>query len=93
MKMRSLGLSSLDRTIARQRARVKQLQEGDANTAYFHLIARGRKRRNFITSLNVHGHLAADHDGWKLRSTHISKECSTTKKTFVAMGLFFFCSW
>ena len=62
MKMR-LGLSSLDRTIARQRARVKQLQEGDANTAYFHLIARGRKRRNFITSLNVHSHLVADRDG------------------------------
>ena len=55
MKMRCLGLSSLDRTIARQRARV--------GTAYFHLIARGRKRRNFITSLNVHGHLVADHDG------------------------------
>ena len=63
MKMRCLGFSSLDRTIARQRARVGQLQEGDANTAYFHLIARGRKRRNFITSLTVHSHLVADHDG------------------------------
>jgi len=63
MKMRCLGLSSLDRTVARQRARVRQLQEGDANTAYFHLIARGRKRRNFITSLNVHDHLVADHNG------------------------------
>ena len=63
MKMRCLGLSSLDRTIARQRARIRQLQEGDANTAYFHLIARGRKRRNFITSLTVHSHLVADHDG------------------------------
>lgn len=62
MKMRCLGLSSLDRTITRQRARVRHLQEGDVNTAYFHILARGRKRRNFITSLNVHGHLVANHD-------------------------------
>lgn len=41
MKMRCLGLSSLERTMARQRSRVRQLSEGDANTAYFHLIARG----------------------------------------------------
>ncbi|XP_066373246.1 uncharacterized protein [Miscanthus floridulus] len=46
LKMRCLGLSSLERTMARQRSRVRQLSDGDANTAYFHLIARGRKRRN-----------------------------------------------
>lgn len=49
--------------MARQRSRVRQLREGDANAAYFHLIARGRKRRNFIPTLNVAGHTVADHEG------------------------------
>lgn len=62
MKMRCLGLSSLERTMARQRARIRQLAEGDANTTYFHLVARGRKRRNYIPSLIVHGLPRADHD-------------------------------
>lgn len=53
MKVRCLGLSSLMRTIARQRSRIRHLSEGDASTAYFHMIARGRKRRNFIPSLTV----------------------------------------
>jgi hypothetical protein len=53
MKMRCLGLASLERTLARQRSRVRQPREGDANMAYFHLIARGHKRRSFIPSLTV----------------------------------------
>jgi hypothetical protein len=65
MKMRCLGLASLERTMARQRSRIHQLKEGDANTAYFHLIARGR-RRNYIPALNVVGHVVADHDGMEL---------------------------
>ena len=63
LKVRVLGLASLLRTIARHRSRMMFLAEGDANTAYFHLIARGRKRRNFIPSLTVAGHVAADHEG------------------------------
>jgi hypothetical protein len=63
MKMRCLGFSSLERTIARQRSRIRHLSEGDANTAYFHLIVWGRKRRNFIPSLTVVGHVVADHEG------------------------------
>lgn len=51
LKQKCLGLSSLDRTIARQRSRVRFLAEGDANTKYFHLLARGRRRKNAITRL------------------------------------------
>lgn len=66
LKMRCLGLSSLIRTMARQRSRVRQLSDGDANTAYFHLIARGRKRRNYIPALAVNGHLITDHSDMEL---------------------------
>jgi hypothetical protein len=37
LKLRTLGLASLSRTIARQRSRVAFLAEGDANTRFFHL--------------------------------------------------------
>jgi hypothetical protein len=55
LKQRCLGLSSLERTIARQCARVRYLAEGDTNTKYLHMLTWGRRRRNFITSLKVDG--------------------------------------
>lgn len=42
LKLKCLGHSSMERTMARQCSRVRQIEEGDANTAYFHLMARGR---------------------------------------------------
>ena len=62
LKHKCLGLSSLDRTIARQRARVRYLSDGDANTKYFHLLARGRRRRNIVTRLKVGDTFTSDHD-------------------------------
>ena len=41
LKVQCLGLASLEHTIARQRARVVHLQDDDANTRYFHLMATG----------------------------------------------------
>jgi mannosylglycoprotein endo-beta-mannosidase len=52
--------------MARERSRVRQLREGDANTAYFHLIARGRRRRNYIPALSVQGHVITNHDDMEL---------------------------
>uniref|UniRef100_A0A453NZ65 Uncharacterized protein n=1 Tax=Aegilops tauschii subsp. strangulata TaxID=200361 RepID=A0A453NZ65_AEGTS len=46
-----LGLCSLERTIARQRSRILSLQEGDANTSFFHQHACHRQRRNMITTI------------------------------------------
>ena len=46
-----MALSSLQRTIARSRPWISWLGEGDANTALFHLHARHRKRKNFISKL------------------------------------------
>ena len=51
LKAQCLGLASLERTIARQRARVLHLHDGDANTRYFHLVARGLCRRKRISSI------------------------------------------
>jgi len=51
LKLHSLALSSLQRTIARSRSRITWLSEGDANTTLFHSYARHRKRKNFICKL------------------------------------------
>lgn len=55
LKMKCLGLSSIKWTMARQRSRIRYLADGDANTKYFHLLARGRRRRNSITRLRDDG--------------------------------------
>ena len=57
LKQYCLALASLQRTIARVRSSICWLQDGDANTAYFHLHARYRKRKNFIAKLQVDGNM------------------------------------
>jgi len=87
MKMRCLGLSSLERTMARQRSRVRQLSEGDANTAYFHLIARGRKRRNYIPALTVDGHVVTEHEGMESTlHTHFSGVFGTAPERAIRLS-------
>ncbi|XP_073355257.1 uncharacterized protein [Aegilops tauschii subsp. strangulata] len=51
LKKKLLGLCSLQRTIARQRSRLLQLKEGEANTAFFHRQASHRQRKNAILSI------------------------------------------
>ena len=53
LKLRVLGLASLQRTIARQRSRLLFLR-GDANTRFFNLQACHRNRQNRIAALRVH---------------------------------------
>ena len=51
LKRKLLGLSSLERTIARLRSSLLFLCDGDANTKFFHSHTRHRQRRNMITVL------------------------------------------
>lgn len=55
LKANSLGLASLERMMARQRARTRNLREGDACTKYFHLQAYHRQRKNFLLAISHHG--------------------------------------
>jgi hypothetical protein len=55
LKKKVLGLASLEHTIARKKSRIVWLQEGDANTAFFHLHASARQRRNHIFRLRRQG--------------------------------------
>lgn len=61
LKQKSLGLASLERTIARARSRITWLRDGDACTRLFRLHASYRKKKNHIVSLcsndaRVHAH-------------------------------------
>jgi hypothetical protein len=62
LKQVVLGLASLERTMARQRSRVRLLREGDANTKLFHSIANGRRTKNFIPSLRVGEEIITEQD-------------------------------
>ena len=48
LKLALLGLASLERTIDRQRSRIRWLKDGDANTKLFQAVANGRRTKNFI---------------------------------------------
>jgi hypothetical protein len=54
LKLTVLGLASLERTMARQRSRLRWIKEGDANSKLFHIVANGRRTRNFIPAVR-HG--------------------------------------
>ncbi|XP_071680101.1 uncharacterized protein [Lolium perenne] len=62
LKLIVLGLSSLERTIARQRSRVRWLKEGDANSKLFHAIANGRRAKNFIHAVRAEGQIFTDQE-------------------------------
>jgi hypothetical protein len=69
LKLKALGLSSLQHTIARQEARVLWLREGDTPTKFFHAQPNARRRRNFIHSL--------DHDGSTVVAEDAKAEVAT----------------
>jgi hypothetical protein len=53
LKRQALGLSSLERTMARLRSRLSWKKLGDANTSYLHHHAHYRRRKNFMARIKV----------------------------------------
>jgi hypothetical protein len=47
--------------MARQRAKIAWLKEGDANIAFFHQHAAYRRQKNVIHSIQVDGAVVSDH--------------------------------
>jgi hypothetical protein len=66
LKKRLLGLASLERMIARQRARVHSLREGDAATQFFRIKAAKRKRWNHIYRLQVDDAVETEQGGLRI---------------------------
>jgi hypothetical protein len=60
LKRTILGLSSLERMMARQRSRLRWLKDGDASTSLFHAVANGRCTRNYIPALKHQGELITE---------------------------------
>jgi hypothetical protein len=56
LKMKSLALLSLLRTIARQESCILWLREGDTPTQFFHIHANTRRRKKFIRLLRHDRH-------------------------------------
>jgi hypothetical protein len=63
VKLKSLGLASLQRTVARQESRLLWLWEGDAATKFFHAHANTHRHKNFIRALEHEGRSVASKEG------------------------------
>jgi hypothetical protein len=61
IKVSYLGLASLERTIARQRARIASLKDGDANTSFFHRQCTYRRQKNKIHCLADGDRILTEH--------------------------------
>lgn len=62
LKGKCLALASLEITRLRQRARIRDIQEGDANTKYFHMKANSRRRKHLIPILKHNDRAATTTD-------------------------------
>jgi hypothetical protein len=52
LKTKSMGMATVQKSRARQHARLTWIRKGDTNTRFFQLHANMRKKRSFIASLN-----------------------------------------
>uniref|UniRef100_A0A453STB6 Reverse transcriptase domain-containing protein n=1 Tax=Aegilops tauschii subsp. strangulata TaxID=200361 RepID=A0A453STB6_AEGTS len=62
IKASYLGLASLERSIARQRAHLATLKDGDANTSFYHRQCSYRRQKNTVHSLVVDEEIITDQE-------------------------------
>ncbi|KAJ9557801.1 hypothetical protein OSB04_012415 [Centaurea solstitialis] len=55
-----LDLEEKNVAMARQKAKVKWIKEGDENSKFFHIVSKYRKRKNSLTGLNIGGTWSED---------------------------------
>ncbi|KAM0831366.1 hypothetical protein ACQ4PT_065600 [Festuca glaucescens] len=60
LKLKVLGLASLERTIARQRARVAGVKDGDASSLFYRIMASSQRQRNHIAALRSSDQVITD---------------------------------
>jgi hypothetical protein len=69
LKLKILGIVSVQKARAKQHSRLVWMRLGDANTKNFHLMANNRRRKNFIRSLVRDGRLLTSQED-KLHEVH-----------------------
>ena len=52
LEQKYMKILEMEESYWAQRGHVHWLQEGHANTSYFHSVANGRRRKNFVFSLD-----------------------------------------
>jgi hypothetical protein len=62
LKAHVLGLASMARCMARQRARTRHLRESDACTRYFHLMACHRRQKNYLLAISHNGQTFSENE-------------------------------
>ena len=62
LKHALLGTAALERTINRQRSRLRWIREGDANTRLFQAVANGRRTKNFIAHVKTGMEIVTDQE-------------------------------
>jgi len=57
LKARGTGLATIEKSRIRQRSRLVFIQNGDANTIFFHIRASTSMRKNYVHYLDTNGGL------------------------------------
>jgi hypothetical protein len=93
LKHAYLGLASLERTMARQRAKIAWLKEGDANTAFFHQHAASRRQKNVTIAYRLKARSSLTMRPWlerlsrTLRAYWAHRSIGCTRWTWISWAL------
>jgi hypothetical protein len=69
LRAKALGMAAFQRARARQHSRLTWIRKGDSNTRFFQLHANMRRKKNYISSLELESGVAISQDD-KARAVH-----------------------